>query len=101
MTRYAIDQDTDGLTIRVTDTGVDKDRLLAEIQDCREGRCDCPTDEYDKVESLSVENDGADDITMRLVPKPGQWFDESEIDACLQHTLAKTERDQSGSQIEP
>lgn len=93
MTRYAIDQDAEGLTILVTETGVGKDRLLAELQNCQEGRCDCPTNEYDKVESLSVETDGGDDITMRLVPKPGQRFDESEIDTCLQHTVAKTEVD--------
>ncbi len=92
MTRYAIEQDIAGLTILVTETGVDKDRLLAEIRECQEGRCDCPTDEYDKVESLSVESDGADDITMRLVPKPGQRFDASEIDVCLQHTVVRTER---------
>ncbi len=91
MTRYAIDRDRDGLTIRVTETGVGKDRLLAEFRDCQAGRCDCPTDEYDKVSSLSVESEGNDRITMRLIPKPGERFDESEIDACLQHTMAKTQ----------
>ena len=91
MARYAIDQAGDGLTIRVTETGSGGDGVLTAFQECQEGRCDCPTDEYDKVSTLSVESEGSDAITLRLVPKPGQRFDESEIDACLQHTVAKTE----------
>lgn len=92
MTRYSIDQDTDGLTIRLTDTGNERDRLLAEFQDCRQGRCDCPTDEYQKVSSLSIESDDGDSVTMRLTPKPGERLDEAEIDTCLQHTVAKFQR---------
>lgn len=90
MARYTIDQSGDGLTIRVTETGPDGDQLLEAFQECQEGRCDCPTDEYEKVSTLSVESEGNDAITVRLVAKPGERFDESEIDACLQHTVAKT-----------
>ena len=61
------------------------------FQECQEGRCDCPTDEYDKVSTLTVENEGNDAITVRLVAKSGERFDESEIDAFLQHTVAKTQ----------
>lgn len=91
MTRYQIDQNDDGLTIRVTETGPAGDRLLAAFQECREGRCDCPTNEYEKVSQLSVESEPDDAITLRLVAKSGERFDESEIDACLQHTVAKTQ----------
>lgn len=91
MTRYDISQDSDGLTIQVTEMGTKGDRLLAEFRECQEGRCDCPTDEYEKVSTFSVENRGSDIITLRIVPKPGQSLDESEIDACLQHGVAKTE----------
>jgi hypothetical protein len=91
MTRYTIDQNDDGLTIRVTETGPGADHLLAAFQECQEGLCACPTDEYEKVSTLSVESEGSDAITLRLVPKPGQRFDESEIDTCLQHTVAKTQ----------
>lgn len=37
--------------------------------------------------------DEPDSITVRLDSKPGQTFDESEIDACLQHTVRKAERE--------
>lgn len=88
MARYEIDQSDDGVTIRVTETGPGSAQLLAAFQECQEGRCDCPTDEYEKVSTLSVESEGNDAITVRLVAKSGQRFDESEIDACLQHTVA-------------
>jgi hypothetical protein len=91
MARYTVDQSDDGLTIRVTETGPGADHVLAAFQECQEGRCDCPTDEYEKVSTLNVESEGSDAITLRLVPKSGQRFDESEIDACLQHTVAKTQ----------
>ena len=89
MTRYSIDRDTDGLTIRLTETGTETDQLLGLLQDCQEGRCDCPTDEYEKVSSLSVERQD-DAVTMQLRPKPGERFDESEVRACIQHTIDKT-----------
>jgi hypothetical protein len=90
MTRYSIDQDTDGLTIRLTETGTGTDHLLALLQDCQEGRCDCPTDEYEKVSSLSVERHDDDVVMMQLRPKPGAQLDESEVRACIQHTIDKT-----------
>jgi hypothetical protein len=40
---------------------------------------------------LDVESEGNDAITVRLVAKSGERLDESEIDACLQHTVAKTQ----------
>lgn len=91
MARYTINQGEDELTIRVTETGSSGGRILSAFQDCQDGRCDCPTDEYQKVATLSVEREANDAISVRLVPKPGQRFDESEIDACLQHTVAKSQ----------
>jgi len=91
MARYTINQGEGELTIRVTETGSSGDRLLSAFRDCQEGRCDCPTDEYQKIASLSVEREANDAIAVRLVPKPGQRLDESEIDTCLQHTVAKTQ----------
>ena len=91
MARYTINQSDEDLTIRVTETGPGADQLLTAFRECQQGRCDCPTDEYEKVSTLDVESEEGDTITLRLVPKPGQRFDESEIDACLQHTVAKTQ----------
>ncbi len=81
MARYTINQSDEDLTIRVTETGPGADQLLTAFRECQQGRCDCPTDEYEKVSTLDVESEEGDTITLRLVPKPGQRFDESEIDA--------------------
>lgn len=92
MTRYTIRQEEGELTIRVEDTGSkqDQDRLVAAFEECEQGRCDCPTDEYRKVAAFSVEAEGDEVITLRLTPRTGTRFDESEIDSCLRHTVAKT-----------
>lgn len=89
MARYKINQTDAELEIRVIETGPGGERLLAAFQDCQEGRCGCPTDEYEKVSTFSVEQDGADAIRVRLTPRPGERFDESEIEACLEHTVAE------------
>ena len=90
MTRYTIDQHKDGLTIRLTETGTGTDQLLGLLQECQEGRCDCPTDEYEKVSSLSVERHDDDVVMMQLRSKPGERLDESGVRACIQHTIDKT-----------
>lgn len=91
MTRFSIDQTHDGLAIRVTEMGAAAGRLLAAFQDCQDGRCDCPTDEYDKVSALTIESEPGDAVEMKLISKPGEHFDESEIEACLRHRVAKVE----------
>lgn len=91
MARYSINQTDDGLTIRVTETGPAADQLLEAFQECQEGRCDCPTDEYEKVSTFSVKSEEGDAIELKLVAKPGERFDEDEIDACLDHTIASTQ----------
>jgi hypothetical protein len=91
MTRYTTEPDDTGLTVQLQDVGADRDRLLGAFQECREGRCDCSTDEYDKLESLSVD-DQPDAVTVRLDTKPGQTLDLADIDACLRHTVDKAEQ---------
>jgi hypothetical protein len=98
MAGYPIRQDK--LTIRVTETGSSGDRLS-----CRHSRTvrkvavDCPTGAYQKVASLSVDREANDAIAVRLVPQPGQRFDEFEIEARLPHTVAKARIDLPGGQL--
>lgn len=91
MTQYTTEPDDTGLMIQLQDVGADRDRLLGAFQECREGRCDCPTDEYDKLASLSVD-DQPDAITVRLDTKPGHTLDLADIDACLRYTVDKAEQ---------
>ncbi len=75
----------DGIQIDVTDLEGKKDQLLEAFQECSEGRCTCPTQEYQKVASLDVT--GSDDtIRLSIIAKPGEQIDTGEIEQCLEYT---------------
>jgi hypothetical protein len=89
MARYRIEQPAEStVAIELTEIGGQQHRLLAAFASCQAGQCSCPTDEYRKLESLSIEQ-GEDDITLRLEPKDGASFDLAQITACLDYTTAE------------
>lgn len=55
------------------------------FQKCREGKCSCPTTEYDKLQSLKIEPT-QHGVLLRLKPKEGERFNLGEIEKCLEHT---------------
>jgi hypothetical protein len=83
--KRVIKSHSEGLIIDVSDIAGKKEELLAEFQACCEGRCSCPTDEYQKLERLEIDA-AAEKISLRLRAKPGQAFDEAEIEKCLDQT---------------
>jgi hypothetical protein len=88
MARYRIDEhDESKVLIEVAEVGKNQDQLLEAFGECQAGQCSCPTNEYDKLESMEVEQ-GEDLIRLRLEPKPGRQLDTSQIAACLDYTTA-------------
>lgn len=83
-----IKPDSGGLTIEVSEIAGKEKQLLDEFQACAEGRCDCPTNEYAKLDTLAID-DSAGKINLRLRAKSGRVFDEAEIEKCLDHTKRK------------
>jgi len=80
--------DTDSLTIEISEIqGKDK-QLIEAFQECQEGRCSCPTNEYAKLESLEIEQTGGK-LNLRLSAKEGEVFDTEEIGKCLDYTEKK------------
>ena len=79
---------SEGLTIEVSDISGQQEQLLAEFQACQEGRCSCPTNEYEKLDSLSIEAVSGE-IRLSLKAKSGQVTDGREIQTCLDHTKKK------------
>jgi hypothetical protein len=67
-------------------------RLLAELQACQEGRCTCPTQEYDKLESMQVTQQ-PDGVRVELKTKPGEHLKTSDLEACVQHTVRAAEKE--------
>ena len=90
MTKYQIDAGEGTVAIELTEVGGRQEELLAAFGECQEGRCSCPTDEYQKVESMAVEP-AEDRIGIRLLSKPGVTLDVAEIAACLDYTVAKSQ----------
>ncbi len=74
-----------GIQIDVTELEGKQDQLLEAFQECSEGRCTCPTQEYQKVESLEVVA-GEDAIQLSIKAKDDQQIDTAEIEKCLEYT---------------
>ena len=60
-------------------------KLLQAFQECQEGHCTCPTQEYSKLDAVEIATD-EDTIKLKLKSKPDVKFDMSEIGNCLEHT---------------
>ena len=83
-----IKADADGLNIEITEIQGKEKQLLEAFQECQEGRCSYPTNEYSKLESLEIkQTDGR--IDLRLSAKKGEVFDSDEIGKCLDYTERK------------
>lgn len=87
--RHEVTKRTNGLDISITDVEGKERELLEAFEECQAGRCSCPTNEYEKLESLQVEP-GDGKIDMRLTAKSGQELDEAEINRCLDYTEKQT-----------
>ncbi len=88
MARYRIDESGPSLEIELTEVEGQEADLLRAFSECQAGQCSCPTDEYQKLAAMEVEQ-GHDAIRLTLDPKPGEKFDATEIAACLDYTTAK------------
>ena len=79
-----------GLNIIIEISNDNNAKLLTELNNCQQGKCSCPTGEYKKLESLTVETN-ENKVSLTLKPKSGQSFDVNEIDKCLIYTSNKIE----------
>lgn len=86
--KYKVESGKNEVNIEVTETKGKQKKLLQAFQECQEGRCTCPTQEYSKLDSLEIESD-EDTIKLKLISKPDVKFDESEISKCLEYTKGK------------
>lgn len=89
---YKMSKTEKGLNIILEVSNDNKTKLLEEFSNCQQGKCSCPTEEYKKLESLTVEN-FENKISLTLKPKADQNFDINEINKCLSYPLNKVEGD--------
>lgn len=88
MTQYEITDESPAVSIELTDVAGHQEELLEAFQECQEGICSCPTDEYQNVASMTVAADETR-IAIRLEAKPGAKLDVSEIESCLDYTIGR------------
>jgi hypothetical protein len=90
MTKYTISATGPKVSIELTEVAGRQAELLEAFGECQEGRCSCPTDEYRKVATMEVRPTG-DRIAIKLQAKPGTSLDATEIAACLDYTVNRSE----------
>ena len=90
--KYKIEEHEKQLDINVEDAGDKKEKLLQAFQQCQQGRCSCPTDEYKKLASLEIE-DNENGLKLHIKSKPGTKIDATEINQCMEHTNTKIENE--------
>jgi hypothetical protein len=78
----------DGLVIKISDVDSKQDELLKNFQACQEGSCDCPSDEYVKLESLDIKSTDKE-MVLNLKAKKDQKFDKEEVEKCVDYVLEK------------
>lgn len=83
--KYKIDEHENGIDISIHDTKYNKEKLLEAFQECQEGRCSCPTEEYKKLDSLEIVNT-EENISLHLKSKDGSIIDKEEINKCMEYT---------------
>lgn len=88
--KYEISTTKNDLIINIEIPDKHKEKLLKEFSNCQQGKCSCPTEEYKKLESLTVET-FEQKISLTLKPKADQNFDINEINKCLNYTSNKVE----------
>lgn len=90
--RYEITEHQDDVEIRVRETGEHAPQLLDSLQGCQQGRCGCPTDQYERLEQMTIRTE-IDELTIRLHPREGQRLDTGELQACMDYTLNEAQHD--------
>jgi len=90
MARYRIRLEPTAMSIELTEVTGHREELLRAFQECQEGRCACPTDEYRKVASMWIQPEEAG-IAICLEAERGVRFDPSQISACLDSVVDRVE----------
>ena len=86
-----ISTNKNGIDIHITELEGKKEELLEAFNECSEGRCTCPTQEYKKIETLNIVG-SEDNIQLSIISRENEVIDTNEIEKCLAHTKNKISR---------
>ncbi len=85
MPKFNVTQAASKLSIRLEDVGSKQAELMGALRDCAEGRCTCPTPQYEKLHNIDIQATPTG-VDVTLTPKPGESIDREAIDKCLEYT---------------
>ena len=86
---YTIKKEKNKVTIDVNDIEGKQDKLLKNFNKCKEGSCECPTNEYSKLEGLEIATE-VDKITLTLTVKENENLDEQDLSNCLDYSISNS-----------
>lgn len=84
--KYKIINHKGDINIHVSDIKANEEHLHKAFQRCKEGKCSCPTQEYEKVKSFQITNSN-ESIQLSIKTKDGEKIDIKEIEKCLAHSI--------------
>lgn len=90
MVKFTVLKSGEGLQIKIGELAGKESTVLNALQECAEGRCTCPTSQYEKLQSVEM-TPGRDEIRVALMPKAGEVIDRQAIKKCLEYTAAEAE----------
>lgn len=86
--KQRIKTNKDGLEIKISDVDSNHDELLKNFQACQEGSCDCPSDEYVKLDKLDIKS-SRNEMVLNLTAKKDLKFDKGEVEKCVDYIVNK------------
>jgi len=93
MPRFNVTQAESKLHIEIDDVANKQAELMGALQECAEGRCTCPTRQYEKLQEINIQPTPTG-VNVTLTPKPGESIDRNAIDKCLEYTARQLAKDQ-------
>ena len=82
----------DEVTTDLVDTAEGAPQVLEALQECQEGRCRCPTDQYERLAGMDIATRGGA-MRVRLRPRAGKRLDMDALRLCLDYTGQRAESD--------
>lgn len=88
MPSYNIESTDRGLHIEIHTDKESQSAVVQALDECRTGRCSCPTSEYDKLAGVELNTSG-DSIEISLEAKPGAPIEPDRIEQCVVYTIGQ------------
>jgi len=86
--KYAIKGKPEGLEIKVEQLGDKQQKVFESLQACAEGKCSCPTSQYQKLDAIEI-SPGSDSVSIDLKAKKGETIKQADIERCLEYTAER------------